>query len=49
MPDVYISRVGMETKNLDAQFAQTELARLPLLNIFAGFFAVFREVGLRFS
>jgi len=29
--------------------ALNSLTRLPLLNIFAGFFEVFREVGLRFS
>jgi site-specific recombinase XerD len=28
MPDVYISRAGMETKNLDEKFAQTELGTL---------------------
>ncbi len=27
MPDVYISRAGMETKHLDERFAQTELNR----------------------
>jgi hypothetical protein len=28
MPDVYISRAGMETKNLDEKFTQTELGTL---------------------
>jgi len=28
MPDVYISRAGMETKRLDEKFTQTELSTL---------------------
>ena len=28
MPDIYISRAGMETKQLDEKFTQTELSEL---------------------